>query len=534
MLYSTKMYNTGQDINISSERLLYHTMDGISASLDDLGIKIASQVVEATEAEHHGGLLSYCISPRPSLESAESKSHIPYKNILWVEPVTDDTGEVQNELEVTYAKASGKHSVKPTTLHVQISNYKPNITSTQELANYILSKAYKNHIIEPTVLVVINPHGGQGKAVKIYNSEVKPILRAAKAKITYQETNYHEHAVEIARDLDISKYDIIACCSGDGIPHEIINGFFQRPDKGVEAFNKVAISQLPCGSGNALSLSTHGSNDAALATVHMLKAMRTKLDLMAVTQGVGENATTKLSFLTQCYGIIADADIGTEHLRWLGPMRFDLGVAQRVLNRSKYPCELYVNFVTKSKQDISAHFETHHRRVSSSASNLESVSEEEDYVKLPTLTEENLQIKGPQLDESPPSSWVRIDDSIAKNINILYVGKMPYISNDVQFFPAALPNDGYMDMILTDTNTSVLETTSILMSLDKGLHVHNEKVHHAKILSYRLVPKLPGHNHYISVDGESFPFEPLQVEVLPGVLTGLLQGGNFVETCYSQ
>ena len=59
----------------------------------------------------------------------------------------------------------------------------------------------------------------------------------------------------------------------------------------------------------------------------MLKAHKTKLDLMAITQG--SEKITKLSFLSQCYGIIADSDIGTEHLRWLGPIRFELGVIQK-------------------------------------------------------------------------------------------------------------------------------------------------------------------------------------------------------------
>lgn len=38
---------------------------------------------------------------------------------------------------------------------------------------------------------------------------------------TVAETNYHRHAVEIARGLNINLYDGVACVSGDGIPTEV-------------------------------------------------------------------------------------------------------------------------------------------------------------------------------------------------------------------------------------------------------------------------------------------------------------------------
>ena len=100
------------------------------------------------------------------------------------------------------------------------------------------------------------PAWRQGHAKTIYKIKILPILQAARANVTYFETKYHGHATEIARELDVNDYDIIVCCSGDGIPHEVINGFYLRPDKGLLTFNKIAVTQLPCGSGNALSLST--------------------------------------------------------------------------------------------------------------------------------------------------------------------------------------------------------------------------------------------------------------------------------------
>ena len=60
---------------------------------------------------------------------------------------------------------------------------------------------------------------------KLFTKINLTILQAARANVTYFETKYHGHATEIARELDVNDYDIIVCCSGDGIPHEVINGF---------------------------------------------------------------------------------------------------------------------------------------------------------------------------------------------------------------------------------------------------------------------------------------------------------------------
>ena len=504
---------------MSSENLLYQPRSGVQVHLETDCLRISEQCIPEFNSKNKQSILSMCYtSVSPELVE------IPYKWILWCCQVRDiDNSDI---LEVTYVKPGSRVEIKTlrvqvirdATYSVQESVQDGRDNSQGKVSQEIIHRAYGSSFIRPSILVIINPHGGQGKALDMYNNQILPILRASKAKITYKETTYYQHAIDIAKELDVNEYDIVACCSGDGIPHEVINGFFQRPDKGASAFNNVCVTQLPCGTGNALALSTYGSSDAAIATLTMLKAKQAKTDLMAVTQGYGDNEVTKLSFLTQCYGVIADSDIGTEHLRWLGPIRFDLGIAYKVLTRAKYPCEIYVNYLTNSKNEISQHFSKHRQNASTFNSQ---------------VSPESFTLKAPKLNENPPSSWTKIPESISSNVSIFYVGKMPVISKDVHYFPAAIPDDGAMDMVIMDVKTSITETASILGSTNTGQHVHSDKVHHAKILSYRLVPQVEDtKNHFISVDGENFPFEPFQVEVLPGILTCLLPNGNFVDTCY--
>lgn len=499
------------------------TLSGV-ATCDDAGICVPlnkQQQQQQLEASY-SSIFAFC-TPKPpqdwgtsslsSTNAATTTVFIKYYNILWCER-KDGLSRDTDTVLITYINS--KEQIL--TLVTEISN----IPEGNEPAKWIMEKSYPNGLMKMSALVLINPKGGRGKAASIYQKSILPVLNAAKVNVEYVETKYYRHAVDIARELDIEKYDIILCCSGDGIPHEVINGFYQREDKGVSAFNKLIITQLPCGSGNALTLSTHGSINPVVSTWRMLKGTKAKLDLMGFTQGSGSEKRTSLSFLSQCYGAISDSDIGTEHLRFLGAVRFELGVTQYVLSRRVYPCDVYVDYFVEP-HGMKEHFQNH-----LSGSNLSI---------LPTVTRESLSPKFDDLESPPPTNWVKIDDALTSKLNIFYIGKMPYVSADTQFFPAALPNDGAMDLVITTTNSSVMSLAKILTLLDTGTHVDHDEVLHAKVKAYRLVPRIPKSDktkHYLSIDGEDFPFEPFQTEVFPSVLTILLQEGEYVETSFKK
>lgn len=509
-------------MRVSSESLMYKHRGEVMASMQKTGLKISDQSLEVIAGLDRSGSSSYLTYCTSGGGCEDVQTYILYQDIIWCQPLGVNDDSRSNVLEITYVNTKG-NTIKPVTLHIQIIDYDP-MATVESLSHDILQLSYRKSIVKPRILLLVNPISGQGQAKKIYQKEILPILQAARAPVTYIETKFAENAVEIGRSLHIDEFDVIACCSGDGIPHEIINGLYQREDR-LEAFKKLAITQLPCGSGNSLSLSTHGTTDASTATFRMLKANRVKMDIMAVTQNsLSNEQITKLSFLSQSYGVIADADIGTEHLRWLGPLRFDLGVAHKIFARTVYSCDLYVNFVTNSKSEISTFFDNHDSNVA---------DDDGDGLNNTAVTEDLFKLKGGPLTQNPPSNWKLLDENISKNINVLYVGKMPYISKDVQFFPAAIPNDGAMDMVICTTDMSVLEAVRMFNKVEHGKHVFDDKVLHTKIKGYRLVPRVKNPSkHYISVDGESFPFEPLQVEIIPSLLTILTQDGNYVLTSF--
>lgn len=58
------------------------------------------------------------------------------------------------------------------------------------------------------------------------------------------------------------------------------------------------------------------------ATLNAIKGQPMKVDLFSFTQG--ENRS--ISFMSQSIGLMADLDIGTENLRWMGDTRFMVGL----------------------------------------------------------------------------------------------------------------------------------------------------------------------------------------------------------------
>jgi sphingosine kinase len=215
----------------------------------------------------------------------------------------------------------------------------------------LLDLAYSGSARRKRAWVLVNPHAGPGGADKLWETEAKPIFEAARMPMTVVRTAYSGEAVELAQNLNIDDYDIAVPCSGDGLPHEVFNGLAKRPDA-RRALSKIAVCHIPCGSGNAMSCNLYGTHRASLAALAIVKGVPTPLDLVSVTHG---NERT-ISFLSQALGLIADLDLGTEHLRWMGAARFTYGFLRLAMQRKTYPCDIAVKVEIDHKEDVKDHY----------------------------------------------------------------------------------------------------------------------------------------------------------------------------------
>ena len=410
---------------------------------------------------------------------------------------------------MTYAHPTSKNVVRVASINYLVE--KTDRWRVNAWISKLLDRAYGESQRRKRIKILINPFGGKGSAQKWYLRDIEPIFAAARCQTDVERTAYSGHAVEIALNLDTDAYDVIASCSGDGLPHEVFNGLGKKKDA-RRALAKVAVVQLPCGTGNAMSWNLNGTDSTSLAALCIVKGIRTPLDLVSITQGEKRS----LSFLSQAVGIVAEVDLGTENIRWMGSARFTYGFLVRLLGKTVYPAEIAVKVEIPTKAAIREHY----RKELSNRSDFDSrrevnISEDD---SLPPL-------KYGSINDALPSDWSMVPYDKLGNF---YSGNMAFMAPDANFFPAALPNDGCADLVTVDGGISRSAAIKSLMAVENGTFFDMLHVNYRKISGYRIVPK-GQRDGYISIDGERVPFEPFQAEVHRGLGTVLSKSGHLYE-----
>ena len=427
---------------------------------------------------------------------------IPFFNILWAELSDFD-------ITIQYARLASKNHVRVASINYLVD--KPQKGYATSWVSKLLERAYGASQKKKRIKVLINPFGGKGSAQKWYLRDIEPIFAAARCEIEVERTLYQGHAVEIARQLDIEAHDVIASCSGDGLPHEVFNGLGRKPNA-AEALSKVAVVQLPCGTGNAMSWNLNGTDSTSIAALCVVKGIRTPLDLVSITQG--NNRT--LSFLSQSVGIVAEVDCGTEHLRWMGSARFTYGFLVRVLRKQMYPCELAVKVEIPEKSDIREHY----RRGVSIHTNIQGQEQftDSDDKGLPLLQYGTVK-------SDLPTSFTPVP---GHKIGNFYAGNMALMAPSANFFPAALPFDGYLDLVTIEGDVSRTAAIKSFLAVENGKFFDMPHVKYCKISGYRIKP-LGTKGGYVSIDGERVPFEEFQAEIHKGLGCTLSKSGKGYE-----
>ncbi|PVI08484.1 hypothetical protein DM02DRAFT_578584 [Periconia macrospinosa] len=427
---------------------------------------------------------------------------IPFYNILWAE--RSENGDIT----IQYAHAVSKTVVRPAIISYTLD--KPESSEVEAWIESLLDRAYGTSQRRKRIKMLVNPFGGQGGAVKMYHKHIAPIFAAAKCTLDMEKTQHNGHGTEIAQALDIDAFDVVACCSGDGIPHEVWNGLGKRADA-ARALAKLAVTQLPGGSGNALSLNLNGTVSPSLAALAVVKGLRTPLDLISVTQG----DRRILSFLSQAVGIIAEADLGTEHLRWMGSTRFTYGVIKRILRQDVYPADIAIKVEHDNKTAIREVYRTEASK-SPPRHNEREIPPAD--LGLPPLRYGSVQ-------DPLPDSWTLVPHDHLGNF---YAGNLAYMSADANFFPASLPSDGCLDLVRMRGNLKRGAAIKALLAVAEHKFFDIEDVDYKKVTAYRIIPRNQK-DGYIDIDGERIPFEPFQAEVHQGLGTVLSKSGHLFE-----
>ena len=199
------------------------------------------------------------------------------------------------------------------------------------------AKYYKN------VMVVINPNSGTKKARKMFQ-DVSGVLGSNGIRCEVYETRGRGDLISHIKDMDLAKLkalDGFFIFSGDGLVHELINGFATRPDWDMRE-HPVTLAHFPSGSGCALSeniakfSNTECSLESVVYAVCHWRTVSLPLFQFKITTHDGSQKVV-YGFLSLSLGFFADVDIGSEVLRFMGATRFDVYGAWKFMRMGTIP-----------------------------------------------------------------------------------------------------------------------------------------------------------------------------------------------------
>uniref|UniRef100_A0A8D0EE47 sphingosine kinase n=1 Tax=Salvator merianae TaxID=96440 RepID=A0A8D0EE47_SALMN len=357
------------------------------------------------------------------------------------------------------------------------------------------------------VMVLLNPRSGSGRALHLFKSQVQPMLTEANIGFTIFVTEKHNHAWELVREADMSKWDALVVMAGDGLLYEVINGLMERPD--WDSAIRKPLCVLPGGSGNALAASlnhydskNHCFKETLLmnCTFFLCKGLHAPMDLVSLHTASGKRL---FSFLSFGWGFISDVDIASERYRKLGAARFTVGTFQLLTTLQVYkgrlsylPAEEQTSAPDQSSCPAKQHVQQ------DSFSNKKPV-----HLSSQAMLEDSLLVP---FEEQVPKHWtVAPEEEFVSLIGI----HQSHLGADFLLAPMAKLYDDAIHLFYVTAGVSRLSMVKFFMAMEKGTHLalNHPHLHYKPVKAFRLEPLVP--KGFMTVDGEVLACEPVQGQI---------------------
>ena len=212
----------------------------------------------------------------------------------------------------------------------------------------IYSPVFTQNPIQKTdigcVHLLVNPFSGKKKGRKI-GENVKEILENEGSTVEIHFSAHSGHLIEIAESIQAQPNDVFAVVGGDGSLSEVITGRMIATTERSERF-----ALIPAGTGNSVA------NDLRLTSTEqavqgILKGTWQNLDLARVEMveglpGSEKGRTVRYSHNLVTWGLGVDSTIKAERMRWMGPMRYDVGILMAIMANNRRHATLTLDGVT--------------------------------------------------------------------------------------------------------------------------------------------------------------------------------------------
>ena len=205
---------------------------------------------------------------------------------------------------------------------------KPHFSTSQIKENY---KTVRVHLI-------VNPFSGKKKGLDVAK-EVKANLIESNIKVESYITNEPNHAIQIAKNLNLVEGDVVGSVGGDGTFCEVITGFMDRHDKGHEKF---PVALIPAGTGNSQANDME-IPDYQVGIEKILNGNLKKMDIGRTSFMLDGKEGLRYSHNLVGWGLGVDSNILAEKMRFLGPLRYDLGALMSIIRGKVRRAKCYID-----------------------------------------------------------------------------------------------------------------------------------------------------------------------------------------------
>ncbi len=201
-------------------------------------------------------------------------------------------------------------------------SYLPPPDKVPHFSNLQFKEEYKVRKVH----LIINPYSGKKKGLEVA-SFVEKELYNSKIIVEKHITDKPNHAISIAQKLTLEPGDSIATVGGDGTFCEVISGFMSRSDSSSDL---IPLGLVPAGTGNSQA------NDMEIvdymdATERILKGRVRLIDVAETKFDFEGERVMRYSHNLVGWGLGVDSNILAERMRFLGPLRYDIGVLLSIL-----------------------------------------------------------------------------------------------------------------------------------------------------------------------------------------------------------
>lgn len=314
-------------------------------------------------------------------------------------------------------------------------------------------------------LVIVNPHSGSANAMKTYTKLVEPMLhQQCGIELELLVTTHSGHATEHCSKLDTKQYDAIIAMGGDGILHEILQKF------PLPTHLKFGI--IGCGTCNGLAKTLlHWSNESynILESIFLIgKGKSAPIDT-----SLYQTRTKKYtSFLTYSYGLVADIDLESEVLRFIGDARILVYAVWKIMTFNIYLGRLSYLPANANVND-----------------------------NVPKSLEEPL----------PDKDWITVEDQFIT----IWASHVTHASYDLHNSPQSKIDNGVFEIMLLKYPISRMKLIQVFLDFETGKHVrHKDVISTISCVAYRWEPA-PPRQSYNNIDGEVVEPGPIQATIQP-------------------